>query len=140
MIDRRRERELVQRRIDGLQIRAPGMEAPARQLSGGNQQKVVLAKWLSTRSNLYLLDEPTVGVDIGAKAEIYRAIDGLAAQGAAVLVFSTDLIELQGITDRILILARGRLVRELVSKETNHQEILGWASSASVHDRQAVQA
>ena len=101
-----------------------------RQLSGGNQQKVVLAKWLSTRANLYLLDEPTVGVDIRAKAEIYRVIDELAAQGAAVLLFSTDLIELQGITDRILILARGKLVRELVSKETSHQEILGWASAA----------
>jgi len=142
LIDRRRERELVQRRIDGLQIRAPGMEAPARQLSGGNQQKVVLAKWLGTHSNLYLFDEPTVGVDIGAKAEIYRTIDELAAQGAAVLVFSTDLIELQGITDRILILARGKLVRELVSKETNHQEILGWASGAPVHEheQQTVQA
>ncbi|OXC73236.1 ribose transport ATP-binding protein rbsA [Caballeronia sordidicola] len=85
---------------------------------------------MSTRANLYLLDEPTVGVDIRAKAEIYRVIDELAAQGAAVLLFSTDLIELQGITDRILILARGKLVRELVSKETSHQEILGWASAA----------
>src|SRR5471030_2461523 len=146
MIDRRREKEMVQRRMDDLQVRAPGTEAPARQLSGGNQQKVVLAKWLSTRANLYLLDEPTVGVDIRAKAEIYRVLDELAAQGAAVLLFSTDLIELQGITDRILILARGSLVQELVSKETTHQEILGWASAAgpsrsegSTHDLEAVQ-
>src|SRR5476651_1444499 len=146
LIDRRREKELVQRRMDDLQVRAPGTEAPARQLSGGNQQKVVLAKWLSTRANLYLLDEPTVGVDIRAKAEIYRVLDELAAQGAAVLLFSTDLIELQRITDRILILARGSLVQELVSKETTHQEILGWASAAgpsrsegSTHDLEAVQ-
>jgi ribose transport system ATP-binding protein len=135
VIDRGREDALVKSRIDELQVRAPGPEAPARHLSGGNQQKVVLAKWLSTEASLYLLDEPSVGVDIGAKAEIYRVLDGLAAQGAAVLLFSTDLIELLGITDRILVMARGALVKELVSTTTTHQEILGWATAAAMSSR-----
>jgi ABC-type multidrug transport system ATPase subunit len=79
-----------------------------RTLSGGNQQKVAIAKWLSRHSEIYLLDEPTVGVDIGSKVEIYTLIGELAARGAGIIVLSSDLPELVGITDRILVLFRGR--------------------------------
>jgi ribose transport system ATP-binding protein len=79
---------------------------------------------------VYLLDEPTVGVDIGAKTEIYRLLDRLARDGAAVLLFSSDLIELLGMTDRVLVMARGRIVRELVSREADSQDVLAWATGA----------
>lgn len=116
--------------IEDLAVRTPGTEAPVRHLSGGNQQKVALAKWLSRASSVYLLDEPTVGVDIGAKTEIYRLLDRLARDGAAVLLFSSDLIELLGMTDRVLVMARGRIVRELVSREADSQDVLAWATGA----------
>jgi ribose transport system ATP-binding protein len=130
LLARARETGAVKRLIDTLAIRTPGANAPVRHLSGGNQQKVALAKWLSRASNVYLLDEPTVGVDIGAKAEIYRLLDALARDGAAVLLFSSDLIELLDVTDRVLVMARGQLVRELVSRETDQQEVLAWATGA----------
>ncbi|PLR31448.1 sugar ABC transporter [Chimaeribacter californicus] len=129
-IDRRREQALVAGNIERLGIRTPGMEAPLRALSGGNQQKVVLAKWLNTDAWLYLLDEPTVGVDIGAKAEIYQALHNLAAEGAVIIVFSADLLELQSLCDRILVMARGKLVKTLDAAATDHHELLAWASGA----------
>ena len=131
---RRRETQAVQQLIETLAVRTPGIEAPVRTLSGGNQQKVALAKWLSrgsTRASVvYLLDEPTVGVDVGAKAEIYRLLDRLAREGAVVLLFSSDLLELLDITDRVLVMARGQLVRELVSRETDSRQVLAWAAGA----------
>jgi ribose transport system ATP-binding protein len=120
----------VQRLIEELAVRTSSTETPVRHLSGGNQQKVALAKWLSRTSSLYLLDEPTVGVDVGAKIEIYRLLDRLARDGAGVLLFSSDLIELLGVTDRVLVMARGRIVRELVSSEADSQDVLAWATGA----------
>ncbi|WP_341317657.1 sugar ABC transporter ATP-binding protein [Paraburkholderia sp. IMGN_8] len=134
LLARRRETGTVQRLIETLNVRTPGPEAPVRHLSGGNQQKVALAKWLSRgsdpASSVYLLDEPTVGVDIGAKMEIYRLLDRLAQEDAAILLFSSDLIELLDITDRVLVMARGRIVRQLVSRETDSQDVLAWATGA----------
>ncbi|MFW6849748.1 sugar ABC transporter ATP-binding protein [Burkholderia gladioli] len=130
LMARARETGIVAGLIEALAIRAPGSDAPVRQLSGGNQQKVALAKWLSRASHVYLLDEPTIGVDIGAKHEIYRLLERLAREGASVLLFSSDLIELLGITDRVLVMARGRLVRELVTRDTDRHELLAWATGA----------
>jgi len=130
LLAQRRETDTVQRLIEELAVRTSSTETPVRHLSGGNQQKVALAKWLSRTSSLYLLDEPTVGVDIGAKAEIYRLLDRLARDGAGVLLFSSDLIELLGVTDRVLVMARGRIVRELVSSEADSQDVLAWATGA----------
>lgn len=103
-------------------------------LSGGNQQKVALGKWLSRHSTLYLLDEPSVGVDIGAKVEIYRLIARLAEDGAAVLVLSSDLPELIGITQRIVVLHRGRIAGEFDSLSTNSDQLLACATGASESD------
>ena len=122
------ESALVATNIEQLAIRAPVQQAPVRQLSGGNQQKVVLAKWLNTNAQLYLLDEPTVGVDIAAKAAIYQTLQQLADCGALILVFSTDLLELQTLADRIIVLARGEQVTTLDAQSTSHEEILSWAS------------
>ncbi|WP_158782980.1 sugar ABC transporter ATP-binding protein [Pantoea sp. BAV 3049] len=130
-IHRAGENQLVAGNIRYLGIRTPGAEAPLRFLSGGNQQKVVLAKWLNTAAEVYLLDEPTVGVDIGAKAEIYQALHQLVARGAVVIIFSTDLLELQSLCDRILVMARGRMVKTLQGRATDQHEILAWASGAT---------
>ncbi|RRW79010.1 sugar ABC transporter ATP-binding protein [Pantoea dispersa] len=122
------ETVLVADNIRQLVIRTPGQLAPLRQLSGGNQQKAVLAKWLNTHATLYLLDEPTVGVDIAAKAAIYQTLQQLAAAGAVIILFSTDLLELQTLADRIIVLARGEQVATLSARHTSHQEILSLAS------------
>lgn len=111
-LDRGAERAKVRHLVDELQIKASGPEAPVRTLSGGNQQKVALAKWLARDAAVYLLDEPTVGVDVAAKAEIYRLITGLAERGAAILVLSADLDELLGLCDRVLVMHRGTVVAE----------------------------
>jgi len=118
------ERRDVAALIERLLIRTPSQETIVRDLSGGNQQKVVLAKWLSRHSKLYLLDEPTVGIDVGARIEIYRLIGELASRGAGVLVLSNDTAELVGLSDRILVMYRGRLTAEFVTSQTTEAEVV----------------
>ncbi|MGF6727088.1 ABC-type sugar transport system ATPase subunit [Paraburkholderia sp. GAS41] len=130
LLAQRRETHTVQRLIEDLAVRTSSTEQPVRHLSGGNQQKVAHAKWLSRTSSLYLLDEPTVGVDVGAKSEIYRLLDRLARDGASVELFSSDLIELLSMTDCVLVMARGRVVRELVSRKADSRDVLAWATGA----------
>ena len=96
-----------------LDVRARSVVQPVSQLSGGNQQKVVLAKWLATDPKVLILDEPTRGVDVGAKGEIHKLIDGLAQQGLGILVISSDLPEILALSDRILVISEGRLMGEL---------------------------
>lgn len=136
LVGRAAERVEVDRLIGDLAIKTDGRDAAVRTLSGGNQQKVVLAKWLSRQSNLYLLDEPTVGVDVGAKVEIYRLIDRLAGDGAGILVLSTDLLELVGLCDRILVMYRGRIAHEVPAADTDSDDLLLRVTSAgvAVHD------
>ncbi len=125
-----KERLGVDALIKTLAIKAAGREALVRQLSGGNQQKVVLAKWLSRHSSIYVLDEPTVAIDVGSKVEIYHLLNKLAAEGAGILMLSTDLLELVGMCDRISILYRGRLTATFDSAETSSDELLLWATGA----------
>jgi ribose transport system ATP-binding protein len=112
-LDRRAIRAAARRQIDGLRIRADGPGQIVGQLSGGNQQKVVVGKWLEVAPTVFLLDDPTRGVDVGAKREIYRLIRDLANGGRTVLFRSTELPELVGLADRILVLHRGRLTAEV---------------------------
>jgi ribose transport system ATP-binding protein len=116
--------EGARRQIERLRIRATGPEAPANSLSGGNQQKVVIGRWLEVAPVLMLLDDPTRGVDIGAKREIYLLIRALADDGRIVLFRSTELPELVGLADRILIFYRGRLALELRGDATSDEEVL----------------
>jgi ribose transport system ATP-binding protein len=125
--ERRQTEDLIER----LQIKTEGSDALVRTLSGGNQQKVAIAKWLSRQSEIYLLDEPTVGVDIAAKVEIYTLIGELAARGAGIIVLSSDIEELLGITDRVLVFFRGRIVREFTSAGTRQEQILSEVTGAS---------
>ena len=106
---RSRERQIVKGLIDQLQIHGQGPNAPVIRLSGGNQQKVVLAKGLAMDPSILLLDEPTRGVDVGARAEIYELIDGFARDGKAILLISSDLEEVLSMSDRVLVMAEGHL-------------------------------
>jgi ABC-type sugar transport system ATPase subunit len=123
-IDRRRERDVSAKFFERLRMRATVMEAPAVQLSGGNQQKLVLAKWLAARSDVLILDEPTRGVDVGAKAELHAWVDRAASEGAAVLLISSELPELINLATRILVLRNGRIVGELSRAEAAQDRLL----------------
>jgi ABC-type sugar transport system ATPase subunit len=111
-LSQRREISHAAKMIADLDIRPPHPAARAGALSGGNQQKVVLAKWLSTEANLFLFDEPTQGVDVGAKKDIYDIIDRLVARDKAVLIASSDLEEVLLIADRVIAMHQGRIVAE----------------------------
>ncbi len=121
---RRKEREQASTLFRRLRVRAPGLDAVVGGLSGGNQQKVVLAKWLAARPQVLILDEPTRGVDVGAKAEIHALIGELAAGGTAILVISSELPEILTLSDRILVLREGRLVGELPRAEATQDSLL----------------
>ncbi len=120
-------RRVAETLIRQLHIRTPGIAQLVSRLSGGNQQKVVLGRWLARTPRLLILDEPTRGIDVGAKAEIYRLIAGLAGQGMAVLLVSSEMPELLGLCDRILVMAGGRLVADLDRAVANEQRILDLA-------------
>jgi len=127
-LDLQREEKLARGLMDRLHIRARSGSQKVMRLSGGNQQKVVLAKWLFRQARIFLFDEPTRGVDVGAKVEIYRLMNELAESGAAILMVSSELPEIMGMTDRVLVMRNGRLVTELVTKETTQEEIIRFAT------------
>jgi ABC-type sugar transport system ATPase subunit len=122
-VRRSEERGLAQQFFDRMRVRAPSTEAVAASLSGGNQQKLVMAKWLAAQCRVLLVDEPTRGVDVGAKAEIHGLIDELANKGSGVLMISSDLPEVINLSTRIIVMREGRLVGEL-SREKAQQETL----------------
>ncbi|MEH1014370.1 sugar ABC transporter ATP-binding protein [Micromonospora sp. CPCC 206060] len=131
IVRRGRERNAVREQVAALAIKTPSAAAPVGALSGGNQQKVVFARHLLTRPRLLLLDEPTRGVDIGAKAEIYRLLRRLAADGMGILLASSELPELTGVCDRIVVLRRGRAVAELAADGCTGGDILAAAMGGS---------
>lgn len=113
LLSRRRERQAAREALERLDVRTPTLETPAQNLSGGNQQKLVIAKWLARDLRVLIVDEPTRGVDVAAKAAIHQLLVDLAAQGLAILLISSELPELIGLADRLLVLRDGRLVDEL---------------------------
>jgi ribose transport system ATP-binding protein len=131
-LDFRRQRSLAQRFIDGLGIRTPSRGTAVRQLSGGNQQKVVLSKYLCRGSQVLIFDEPTRGVDIGAKVEIYKLINALTADGHAVILVSSELPEVMGMSDRILVMSQGRVTGEFTREEATQEAILHCAFDNAV--------
>lgn len=125
---RRRETEIARAYRERLNIRAPDVEMPVDQLSGGNQQKVMLAKWLALKPDLLIFDEPTRGVDVGAKAEVHQLIRDFAAQGGAVLVISSDLPEVMAMGDRIAVMREGRLMAILDNAEATQERVIALAA------------
>lgn len=128
LVSRRAERDAVRRAIKDLAIKTAGGRAAITSLSGGNQQKCIIARWLLTGPRLLLLDEPTRGIDVGAKAEIYALIRRLAEAGMAVLMTSSELPELLTVCDRILVLCEGRLTAELPRSEATEESIMDAAT------------
>ena len=114
-----------------LSIRAPSLRSPAESLSGGNQQKVVIAKWLLTAPDLIFMDEPTRGIDIGAKFDLYGLIDTLAARGMGIILVSSELPEILALSDRILIMNRGRIVKELAHEEATEEVVISWGAQST---------
>ena len=114
--------------IDALRTKTPSQKTQIRSLSGGNQQKVILTRWLLTEPTILLLDEPTRGIDVGAKYEIYELILQLANEGKLVIMVSSEMPELLGICDRILVMSGGRLAGEVDARNTNQEEIMTLAA------------
>ncbi|MBV9819397.1 MAG: sugar ABC transporter ATP-binding protein [Solirubrobacterales bacterium] len=127
-IDRRAERQAAEQRSDELSIRAPSLHRSVEALSGGTQQKVVVAKWLQTDARVMFFDEPTRGIDVGAKAEIFRLLSDLAGKGRAIVLISSYLPELTNMCDRIVVLRDGRTVGELRREEFGEERIMALAS------------
>jgi ABC-type sugar transport system ATPase subunit len=121
---RREERSVAQEFFDRLRVRAASLDAVVAGLSGGNQQKIVLARWLAARANVLILDEPTRGVDVGAKAEIHALIGELAARGSAILLISSELPEILTLATRIIVLRAGRLVGEVTREQATQDRLL----------------
>ncbi len=124
LLDRRREREIAADFAKRLQVKAAGLDAPATSLSGGNQQKVVLAKWLATDPKVLILDEPTRGIDIGTKAEVHRIVSHLATQGMAIILISSELPEVLAMADRVVVMHEGRVTGEFGRAEANQENVM----------------
>jgi len=133
-VDRRRERAITEQYVRELQIKTPSIEQVTQNLSGGNQQKVVLAKWLFTQSRVLIFDEPTRGIDVGAKVEIYKLMNDLARKGVSILMISSELPEVLGMCDRVLVMHEGRLAGELARKDATQERIMQLATGAALAD------
>ena len=126
-IHSKNERKCVEAYREQIRIKTPSIERMVRNLSGGNQQKVVFAKWLCADARIYIFDEPTRGIDVGAKSEMYKIINDLAAQGAAIIVISSELPEILGVCDRVIAMHEGRVSGEIDVKDATQEKIMALA-------------
>ena len=132
-MSRRREVAAVERELSELAVKAPSLEAPVSALSGGNQQKIVMARAMLSEPAILVADEPTQGVDVGARAEIYRILREVAARGVPVVVASSDTKELEGLCDRVIVMSRGQAVATLEGDAVTEERIVHAAISATTH-------
>jgi ribose transport system ATP-binding protein len=114
---------MAQASLERFGVRTPSLATPILQLSGGNQQKIVLGRWFALSPDVVVLSEPTRGIDVGAKSEVYRLIQDMAEEGAGVLMVSSELPELLGLSDRVLVMFRGRIEATLARGEATEEEI-----------------
>jgi len=124
MVNRGAEQRIAQQQAKSLSIKAPSVDSQAITLSGGNQQKVVLAKWLSMQPRVMIFDEPTRGIDVGAKAEIYALMRGLADRGVAIVMISSDMEEVIGVSDRVAVMHEGRISGMLEREQFSEYNVL----------------
>lgn len=129
VINKKKEDALCKKAVDNLKIKAHTVEVDAATLSGGNQQKVVVGKWLARNSRVVIFDEPTRGIDVGAKVEIYNLMNQLKKQGIAVMFVSSEMPEVLGIADRVVVMCDGRITGELPAKETTQNQVLSLATA-----------
>jgi rhamnose transport system ATP-binding protein len=130
LLDRKAERAAASDFRDKLTIRTPSLDTPVEQLSGGNQQKTMLAKWLNAQPSVLILDEPTRGIDVGAKAEVHQIIDELATAGIAIILVSSDLPEVRAMSDRVLVMREGRQTGLFERAEATEERIITAAMGA----------
>jgi ABC-type sugar transport system ATPase subunit len=128
MMSARQEREITSRYVDTLSIATPSINQIANNLSGGNQQKVVLAKWLCSNPKILIMDEPTRGIDVGAKAEFHALMSQLAQQGLAILMISSEMPEIMGMSDRVIVMCQGRVTGEYKRGAMTQEEIMASAT------------
>ena len=129
VVSSKKEDQLCDEAVENLKIKTPNVEIDSGNLSGGNQQKVVVGKWLARNSRVVIFDEPTRGIDVGAKVEIYNLMNELKKQGIAVMFVSSEMPEVMGIADRIIVMCDGRITGEVMAEETTQNEILTMATS-----------
>jgi inositol transport system ATP-binding protein len=122
-----KELSLVKRMIQNLRIKTPGPNFMVVNMSGGNQQKVILARWLSVGVRIFIMDEPTRGIDVGSKSEIYQLMDELTRQGVGVIMISSELPEVLGMSDRIMVMRQGTIAKELPRAEASEEAIMKYA-------------
>ncbi|CDI02918.1 high-affinity D-ribose transport protein (ABC superfamily, atp_bind) [Candidatus Competibacter denitrificans Run_A_D11] len=130
IINESKERSLAQDYVKRLAIKTPGLDVKIDTLSGGNQQKVILAKWLNIKPKVLILDEPTRGIDVGAKVEIYNLLNKLVEEGVTVIIISSELPEVMGISDRILVMCEGEIVVELTREQATKELIMAYATGS----------
>lgn len=123
-----KEQEMCSRVVKELKVKTPNVEVSAGNLSGGNQQKIVVGKWLARDSRVVIFDEPTRGIDVAAKVEIYNLMNDLKKQGIAVMFVSSEMPEVMGIADRIIVMCDGRITGELSAQEATQNQILTYAT------------
>ncbi len=138
LIPPRNRYQTARRFIDALRIKTPSARQKVMFLSGGNQQKVVLAKWMLTKARIFIFDEPTRGIDVGAKVEVYRLMNELLTGGAAIVMISSELPEVLGMSDRILVMREGEIVARFDSGEATQESIMSYAASSAGDDLEAV--
>ena len=131
ILNRKREEEITQEYIDRLAIKTPGQEQQVLNLSGGNQQKVVIGKWLVTNPKVLILDEPTRGIDVGAKKEIHELMSRLAAEGVAIIMISSEMPEVLGMSDRVIVMHGGSICGELSREEADQEKIMSMILAAA---------
>jgi ribose transport system ATP-binding protein len=127
-LDQRAIQQAAERFVSQLRIKTPSIHQQVRLLSGGNQQKVVIAKWLLRDCDILFFDEPTRGIDVGAKSEIYKLIDALAAEGKAIVMISSELPEILRMSHRVLVMCEGRITGELAAGEATQEKIMHFAT------------
>jgi ribose transport system ATP-binding protein len=114
--------------VDALSIKTPSLQQKVKNLSGGNQQKVIVGKWLTADTEILIFDEPTRGIDVGAKSEIYKLLNDLAAQGKAIVMISSELPEILRMSHRIIVMCEGRITGELTAGEATQESIMKYAT------------
>ncbi|WP_036583089.1 ATP-binding cassette domain-containing protein, partial [Brucella anthropi] len=135
VIDFERQRQASERYVDLLSIKTPGLAQPVRLLSGGNQQKIIIGKWLFREPRIMFFDEPTRGIDVGAKFAIYQIMDELAARGIGIVLISSELPEILGLSDRVAVFHEGRITAVLNTAATSQEEIMTYASGRGRQDK-----
>ena len=124
MLDHKKINEVVDRSIKELSIKTPSSKEQIKNLSGGNQQKVIISRWLAKEPDVLIMDEPTRGIDVGAKYEIYSIIGRLASEGKTIIVVSSEMPELIGICDRIMVMCEGRITGIVEGEDMNQEKIM----------------